>query len=35
MYPTLPSEILTGGWELVCCAFTFAAAVLSYLFMLR
>jgi hypothetical protein len=35
MYPVLPSEILIGGWEAICYAFTLVAAVLSYLFMLR
>lgn len=35
MYPILPSEVFTGGWELICYAFTFAAAVFSYLLTLR
>jgi hypothetical protein len=35
MYPILPSEILTGGWELICYAFTLAAAMLSYVLMMR
>jgi hypothetical protein len=35
MVPVIPSEILTGGIELVCCGLTAAAAVLSYVFMLR
>ena len=35
MVPFMPCDFLIGGYELICCAFTLAAAVLSYLFMLR
>jgi hypothetical protein len=35
MYPVLPSDILTGGWELICYGFTLIAAVCSYLFFMR
>jgi hypothetical protein len=35
MYPIIPSEILTGGWDLIVSAFALVAAVCSYLFALR
>lgn len=35
MYSFFPSDILTGGWELICYGFTLAAAVCSYLFFMR
>jgi len=35
MIPVIPSEILTGSIELVCCGLTALAAVVSYVFMLR
>jgi hypothetical protein len=35
MVPIMPSDFLIGGYELICCGFTLAAAILSYLFMLR
>jgi hypothetical protein len=35
MLPIIPSEILTGSWELICCLVTSVAAVLSYLLMGR
>jgi len=35
MLPIIPSELLTGSWELICCMLTSVAAVLSYLFLLR
>lgn len=35
MVPFIPSDILMGGWELICCGLTLVAAVVSYLFMLR
>lgn len=35
MYPTLPSDILAGGWEIACYGFTVLAAISSYLFMGR
>jgi len=35
MIPILPNELFAGGWELVCCACTAVAAVLSCLFALR
>jgi hypothetical protein len=31
MLPTLPSEIVTSGWELLCAGLTVAAALLGYL----
>ena len=30
-----PSELLSGSWELMCCACTIVVAVLSYLFAMR
>jgi hypothetical protein len=35
MVPMIPSEILTGGYELICCACTAMAAICSYLLLLR
>jgi hypothetical protein len=35
MMPFLPSELLTGSWELICCACTVVAALFSCLFALR
>jgi len=35
MIPMIPSEILSGGYELICSAFTAVAAVCSYLYLLR
>lgn len=35
MVPMIPSELLTGGWELICCACTAVAAILSYVLMWR
>jgi hypothetical protein len=35
MTPFLPSEILTGSWELICCACTAVVAVLSCLLAVR
>jgi hypothetical protein len=32
MLPIVPSEVVTGSWELICCLFTSVAAVLSYMF---
>jgi hypothetical protein len=35
MTPDLPSELIAGSWELVCCACTAVAALFGYLFALR
>jgi hypothetical protein len=35
MFPILPSELISGGLELVCYGFTVLAALVSYLLMLR
>jgi hypothetical protein len=35
MYPILPGDLLTGGWEFFCCGFTAVAAVVGYLFTWR
>jgi hypothetical protein len=35
MLPVVPSEIVTGSWELICCMLASMAAVMSYVFLLR
>ena len=35
MYSIVPSDILIGGWELVCYGCTLLAALFSYLFLWR
>ena len=35
MLPVVPSEIVTGSWELICCMFASLAAVMSYVFLMR
>lgn len=35
MYPIMPCDILSGGYELICYGFTVVAAIFSYLFLLR
>jgi hypothetical protein len=32
MLPVVPSEIIIGSWELICCVLTSVAAVVSYVF---
>ena len=32
MLPVVPTEIVTGSWELICCLLTSLAAVVSYIF---
>ncbi len=31
MYPTVPGDILSGGWETLCYALTVVVALVSYL----
>jgi hypothetical protein len=31
MYPVVPSDALTGGWETICFAITLISALVSYL----
>ena len=35
MLPIFPSEILFTSWEMICCALSTAAAVMSYWFVSR
>jgi hypothetical protein len=35
MLPIVPCEIVTGSWELICCLLTSAAAIVSYVFLMR
>lgn len=35
MYPTLPGDLLTGGWEFFCYGVTVVIALVSYLFTWR
>ena len=35
MLPIVPSEVLSGSWELICCMLTSVVAVMSYLLLLR
>jgi hypothetical protein len=32
MLPVVPTEVLTGSWELIWCMLTSLAAVVSYIF---
>lgn len=31
MYPVIPGDLLTGGWETICFAITLIGAFVSYL----
>lgn len=35
MYPSVPTEIMIGGMELICFVSTAIAAIVSYIFMMR
>jgi hypothetical protein len=35
MYPVIPTDLMAGGYELVCYGFTVAAALISYLLAMR
>ena len=35
MVPIIPSEVLSGSWELICCVLTTLSAALSYVLLWR